>query len=36
MGYAIRALRDDDPGVISAAFTALGWDKPVAQYEKSG
>ncbi|WP_405068801.1 GNAT family N-acetyltransferase [Kribbella sp. NBC_01510] len=31
--YAIRALRDDDPEVISAAFTALGWDKPVAQYE---
>jgi GNAT superfamily N-acetyltransferase len=34
MGYAIRALRDDDPEVIAAAFTALGWDKPVAQYEK--
>ncbi|MGY4768044.1 GNAT family N-acetyltransferase [Kribbella sp. CWNU-51] len=32
--YAIRALRDDDPEAISAAFTALGWDKPVAQYEK--
>ena len=32
--YAIRALRDDDPVVISAAFTAIGWDKPVTQYEK--
>jgi GNAT superfamily N-acetyltransferase len=32
--YAIRALRDDDPEVVSAAFTALGWDKPVSQYEK--
>jgi GNAT superfamily N-acetyltransferase len=32
--YAIRALRDDDPEVISAALTALGWDKPVSQYEK--
>ena len=32
--YAIRALREDDPEVISAAFTALGWDKPVSQYEK--
>jgi GNAT superfamily N-acetyltransferase len=33
-GFAIRALRDDDPEVISAAFTAIGWDKPVSQYEK--
>jgi GNAT superfamily N-acetyltransferase len=33
-GYAIRALRDGDPEVISAAFTAIGWDKPVSQYEK--
>ncbi|HET6987964.1 MAG TPA: GNAT family N-acetyltransferase [Kribbella sp.] len=32
--YAIRALWADDPEVMSAAFTALGWDKPVAQYEK--
>jgi GNAT superfamily N-acetyltransferase len=32
--YTIRALRDDDPEVISAAFTANGWDKPVSQYEK--
>ncbi|TCO34551.1 acetyltransferase (GNAT) family protein [Kribbella steppae] len=32
-GYAIRALRDGDPEVISAAFTAIGWDKPVRQYE---
>jgi GNAT superfamily N-acetyltransferase len=27
-------LRDDDPEVISAAFSAIGWDKPVSQYEK--
>ncbi len=33
-GYEIRALRDDDPEVISAAFSAIGWDKPVSQYEK--
>jgi GNAT superfamily N-acetyltransferase len=33
-GNAIRALRDDDPEVVSAAFTAIGWDKPVSQYEK--
>jgi GNAT superfamily N-acetyltransferase len=33
-GYAIRVLRDDDPKVISAAFTAIGWDKPVSQYER--
>jgi GNAT superfamily N-acetyltransferase len=32
--YAIRALQDDDPEVISGALTALGWDKPVRQYEK--
>lgn len=31
--YAIRALRDDDPEVISAALTALGWDKPVSKYK---
>jgi GNAT superfamily N-acetyltransferase len=30
----IRALRDDDPEVISGAVAALGWDKPVSQYEK--
>lgn len=33
-GYAIRILRDGDPVVISGAFTAIGWDKPVEQYEK--
>ncbi|MEU0095106.1 GNAT family N-acetyltransferase [Kribbella sp. NPDC006257] len=32
--YAIRALRDGDPGVMSAAFDEIGWDKPVSQYEK--
>ncbi|MFI7063881.1 GNAT family N-acetyltransferase [Kribbella sp. NPDC050124] len=34
MGYAIRALREDDPEVISEAFSAIGWNKPVSQYEK--
>jgi GNAT superfamily N-acetyltransferase len=34
MGFAIRALGDGDPEVMSAAFTAIGWDKPVSQYEK--
>src|SRR4051812_20401591 len=32
--YAIRALRDDDPVVMSAAFDEIGWNKPVSQYEK--
>jgi GNAT superfamily N-acetyltransferase len=32
--YAIRALRDGDPVVISEAFDEIGWDKPVSQYEK--
>ena len=33
-GVAIRALRDGDPEVFAAAFTAIGWNKPVQQYEK--
>jgi GNAT superfamily N-acetyltransferase len=33
-GFAIRVLRDGDPEVVSAAFTAIGWDKPVRQYEQ--
>jgi GNAT superfamily N-acetyltransferase len=28
----IRAMAESDPGVVSAAFTALGWDKPPALY----
>jgi GNAT superfamily N-acetyltransferase len=32
--YAIRVLRDGDPEVISGAMAAIGWDKPVSQYEK--
>ena len=32
--YAIKALRDGDPEVISAALSELGWNKPVSQYEK--
>ncbi|MGW1347161.1 GNAT family N-acetyltransferase [Kribbella sp. NPDC002412] len=34
MGYAIRALRDGDPEVISGALSAIGWSNPVSQYEK--
>ncbi|WP_427889342.1 GNAT family N-acetyltransferase [Kribbella sp. GL6] len=30
----IRPLRDDDPDIISGAMAELGWDKPVAQYER--
>lgn len=33
-GLAIRALAGGDPEVLSAAFTAIGWNKPVAQYER--
>jgi GNAT superfamily N-acetyltransferase len=31
--YKIRPLNAADPEPISAAFTAIGWDKPVRQYE---
>ncbi len=30
----VRPLQPSDPPVIAAAFEALGWDKPVAQYEE--
>ena len=30
----IRPLTEQDPEVISAAFTKIGWNKPVAQYQK--
>ena len=30
----IGDLRPDDPPVISAAFAAIGWTKPIAQYER--
>ncbi|HFQ93343.1 MAG TPA: GNAT family N-acetyltransferase [Anaerolineae bacterium] len=30
----IRPLRESDPEIISAAFTKIGWDKPIAQYEQ--
>lgn len=30
----ITPLRPDDPPLIAAAFTAIGWDKPQAQYER--
>ncbi|HEY3504637.1 MAG TPA: GNAT family N-acetyltransferase [Actinocatenispora sp.] len=33
-GYEIRPLGADDPAVMAAAFAALGWDKPVTQYER--
>ncbi len=29
----IREIRRDDAAVISAAFTAIGWNKPAAQYD---
>jgi GNAT superfamily N-acetyltransferase len=31
--FTIRPMRADDPEVISAAFVAVGWDKPVSQFE---
>ena len=31
---AIKALKADDIAVIAAAFAALGWNKPAAQYER--
>ena len=34
MEYAIRPLRDDDPEVIAAAMAAIGWNKPLEQYER--
>ncbi|HEU4884517.1 MAG TPA: GNAT family N-acetyltransferase [Longimicrobium sp.] len=30
----IRPLRASDPAVIAAAFAAIGWSKPRAQYER--
>jgi GNAT superfamily N-acetyltransferase len=33
-GLEIRALRDDDPVVIAAAFEELGWPKPESQYRR--
>ncbi|GAB5519899.1 MAG: GNAT family N-acetyltransferase [Rhodothermales bacterium] len=30
----IRPLRAEDPPRIAAAFAAIGWDKPVVQYER--
>ena len=32
-GVSIQRLRSDDISTIAAAFAALGWDKPAAQYE---
>jgi GNAT superfamily N-acetyltransferase len=31
---AIRPLQPSDPAPIAAAFAAIGWAKPVAQYER--
>ncbi|ONI69195.1 hypothetical protein BWI15_21480 [Kribbella sp. ALI-6-A] len=31
--FTIRRMRAGDPAVISAAFVAVGWDKPVSQFE---
>lgn len=33
-GLVIRSMRASDPGVMAASFTALGWDKPVSQFER--
>ena len=33
-GLTIRNLRQEDAEVISAAFSEIGWNKPVSQYEK--
>src|ERR1700739_4785137 len=30
----IRALRENDPPVIAAAFAQIGWNKPEAQYRQ--
>jgi GNAT superfamily N-acetyltransferase len=30
----VRPLRASDPAVIEAAFAAIGWSKPAAQYER--
>ncbi len=32
-GTIVRPLSKDDPPTISSAFSAIGWDKPAAQYE---
>jgi GNAT superfamily N-acetyltransferase len=34
MSILIRLLHPSDPTLISAAFTAQGWNKPVEQYER--
>ena len=31
-GVQIRFLNETDPPIISAAFSAIGWDNPVAQF----
>lgn len=31
-GVLIRSLHETDPPIISAAFSTIGWDKPVAQF----
>lgn len=31
---AIRALRENDPPAIAAAFAQMGWNKPEAQYRR--
>ncbi len=34
MDLQIRRLRAEDPEPISAAFDAIGWNKPVSQYQR--
>jgi ribosomal protein S18 acetylase RimI-like enzyme len=32
--FEIRPLCENDPEMISTAFTEIGWDKPLVQYEQ--
>ncbi len=34
MNLLIRALTQDDPELLAAAFARQGWDKPAAQYQR--
>src|SRR5215475_13739112 len=33
-GFQIRSLNDPDPQVIAAAFSSVGWVKPIAQFQR--
>jgi len=34
MKLIIRQMNEDDAPIMSRAFTEIGWDKPISQYEK--